>query len=182
MKPVHLPRIQSEGGASAVLSLQHDACLAYWGIDYAAMLRKAAGLGLRMERCQIRDFDVADMRRRLPVAVSLLADMIARGHRVYVHCTAGMGRAPLVVLGYLVLAEGVPTDRAIRHIRAVRPEAVPSLEALEGCREDLTHQHRQAIQSRAYDLYEMRGNSDPEADWDRAQADILRRVLIRQEE
>ena len=67
-----LRRIHSETGISGVLSLQHDDCLAYWGIDYEMMYRSGTDLGLMMERCPIRDFDVPDMRRRLPAAISIL--------------------------------------------------------------------------------------------------------------
>ena len=95
--------IHTEAGVSAVLSLQHDDCLAYWGVDYQAMCQTGTEIGLKMARCPIRDFDVGDMRRQLPAAISMLTNLATSGHRIYVHCTAGLGRAPLTVLGYLIL-------------------------------------------------------------------------------
>jgi len=168
-----LRRIRSEAVASGILSLQHDDCLAYWGIDYEPMHRFGTGIGLRMERCPIRDFDRADMRRRLPEAVSSLSKMISNGHRVYVHCTAGMGRSPLTVLGYLSFVRGYSPDAAIRLIRAERPEAVPSWEAFDGCMADLTEQNRGAIEQRAYALYESGVNESPYKDWVQARAEVL---------
>lgn len=42
-----------------------------------------------------RDFDAFDLRMRLPAVVSKLHKAINRnGGVTYVHCTAGLGRAP----------------------------------------------------------------------------------------
>jgi hypothetical protein len=177
MEPDDLGRIRSEAGVSGILSLQHDDCLAYWGIDYAMMHRIGTELGFMMERCPIRDFNVPDMRRRLPSAIFMLANMTAHGRQVYVHCTAGMGRAPLVVLGYLALVEGYSPDDAIRLILEGRPGAVPAWEAYYGCREDLVARHRQAIERRAYQLYDLGVHGNAHADWLQAQSEILRSML-----
>ena len=177
MTPGDLKRIHLEAGISGVLSLQHDDCLAHWGVHYATMHRAGEAIGLMMARCPIRDFDAVDMRRRLPAAVSMLAEMIRHGHRVYIHCTAGMGRAPTVVLGYLSLVEAYSADDAIRIILKGRPEALPDWEAYYGCIEDLVARHRQAIEQRAYALYTLGVHGSASADWYQAQAEILRSVL-----
>ena len=66
MTPDDLKTIAHSARVSAVLSLQHNDCLAWWGIDDAQMRSAGSGQGLVMVRCSIRDFDVADMRRYLP--------------------------------------------------------------------------------------------------------------------
>jgi len=177
MTPDDLRRIRSETDVRGVLSLQHNDCLAYWGIDYTAMYGEGILLGLAMERCPIQDFDVVDSRRRLPEAIRLLANMLAKGQKVYVHCTAGLGRAPVVVLGYLTLVEGCAPEDAIQLILDGRPGAVPAWEAYYGCREDLTSRYTQAIEQRAYELYEAGANHDAHADWVQAQAETLRSIL-----
>jgi hypothetical protein len=177
MRPGDLGRIHAETGVSALLSVQHDACLRYWGIDLQAMHRAARELGLAMARSPMRDFDVHDQRRRLPAAVAALAHLQQRGHRTYVHCTAGLGRAPLTVLAYLTLVEGQDPERAIRSILRARPEAVPSWEAYRGCHHDLVTRHRDAIQKRAHVLYLEGVNGSAEAHWARAEAEVLREQL-----
>lgn len=177
MTPDDIERIHTQTKASGIFSLQHDDCLAYWNVDYAAMHRAGNALGLSMERCPIRDFNIPDMRRQLPAAISVLANMLARERRVYVHCIAGLGRAPLVVLGYLTLVEGYAPDDAIRCILEGRPGAVPAWEAYHGCRDDLTSRHRQAIEQRAYELYEAGVHGNEHADWSQAQSEILRSIL-----
>ena len=177
MKPEDVGIIARDAGVSALLSLQHDDCLAWWGIDYARMLSAGRAQGLTMARCAIRDFDVGDMRKRLPLAVAELATLRMHDHRVYVHCTAGLGRSPLTVLAYLVLVEGYPAEHASRLIQAARPGAVPAWEAFHGCCEDLVARHRGAIEKRAYELYRRGVHQDADADWSQAQADVLRALL-----
>ncbi|RWV82399.1 hypothetical protein GW17_00056106 [Ensete ventricosum] len=54
-------------------------------------------------KLQARDFDPDSLRRQLPKAVSSLEWAISegKGRVVYVHCTAGLGRAPAVAIAYL---------------------------------------------------------------------------------
>ena len=177
MVPDDLKKIQSEAEISGVLSLQHDDCLAFWDIKYATMYRTGTVRGLMMERCPIKDFDVQDVRKRLPKAILMLANMLTLEHRVYVHCTAGMGRAPTVVLGYLTLVEGYSPDDAIHLILKGRPGSVPAWEAYYGCRKDLVECYREAIERRAYELYEQGVHGNAHADWFQAQAEILRLIL-----
>eukprot|EP00959_Pyramimonas_sp_CCMP1952_P297118 6215944-Pyramimonas_sp.AAC.3 len=50
----------------------------------------------------IRDFDPFSLRQRLPtVAKRLVRELEANEGKAYVHCTAGMGRAPGVVLAHM---------------------------------------------------------------------------------
>jgi atypical dual specificity phosphatase len=177
MTPADLERIRDGTGAGALLSLQHDDCLAYWGIDETAMRRAGERLGLAMERRPIRDFDIADMRRNLPDAVKRLARLDPPRRRIYVHCTAGLGRAPLTVLGYLTLVEGLDPETAIRLILRGRPDAVPSWEAYKGARGDLVARHRDAIERRAYELFERLARGDAGADWHEAETEIIAGVL-----
>ena len=124
-----LERIKAGTGVTAVFSLQHDDCLQYWHIDYPTMQGAGDRLGMAMARWPIRDFDIDDMRRQLPDAISTLAGLIDAGNKVYVHCTAGLGRAPLVTLAYLTLVDGLRPDDAIQLILKARPDAVPAWEA-----------------------------------------------------
>ena len=179
MTPTDLDRLHREARVSALLSLQHDDCLAYWGIDYQSMLATGSTLGITMERCQIRDFDISDMRLRLPQAVRKLAKLLNAGHRVYVHCTAGMGRSPLTVWAYLATISGEQPWEALRKIKQGRPEAVPSPEAFEGFRQDMAARHRDMIAQRAYDLYQQGAHpDDADEDWRQAETDIMRRVIL----
>ena len=177
MAPDDIKRLYAEAGVSGILSLQHNDCLAYWNIDYTALYRTGEELGIEMERCPIRDFNIPDMRRRLPAAIMTLAKLRAQGLRTYVHCTAGLGRAPLIVLGYLTWVEEYSPNHAIHSILEGRPGAVPAWEAYYGCREDQVARYRVDIERRAYELYELGKHGNAYADWCHAQAEILRSAL-----
>jgi len=180
MTPADLERIGAEAGVSAVLSVQHDECLASWGIDYSEMRTQGENLGLRMARSPMRDFDIPDQRRNLAQAVRALADLQSKGHRTYVHCTAGLGRAPLTVLSHLVWVEGLSPEEAIGLIHRARPHAVPAWEAHHGCRGDLVARYRPRIEGRAYALSQARcaGEGDARSDWRQAEIEIVRSVLM----
>ena len=179
MTTADLDRIGAEGGVSAVLSIQHDDCLAYWKIDYPEMRTHGEKLGLRMARSPMRDFDIPDQRRHLAQAVRTLADLQSKGHSTYVHCTAGLGRAPLTVLSYLVWVEGRSPEEAIGLIHRGRPGAVPAWEAHHGCRQDLVVRYRPHIGERAYALSQARAveQGDPQEDWRQAEVEVIRSAL-----
>lgn len=124
-------------GVEGVLSVQHDACLAGLGLDWDALAASLRAAGLQPARVPMRDFDEADMRRRLPEAVRALHGLLAGCRAVYVHCTQGVGRSPLVVAAYLSFVEGLDPVEAYARVRRARPKVVPLWDALMGCRTDL---------------------------------------------
>ena len=177
MTPSDIDRIHRKARTSALLSLQHEECLAAFRIDYPAQRRYGERLGLTMARCPIRDFDPPDMRRRLPTATRRLTALIAQGHRVYVHCTAGIGRAPLTVLAYLTFVEGRSLEQASALLARERRCAAPNWEAYHGCRDDLIEQFREQIARCAFELYERGVNADALEDWRQAEAEVIRAAL-----
>lgn len=170
--------IHRGAGATAILSLQNAECWARFAIDYGSHQARGRQLGLEMVNAPMRDFDPRDQRLRLPTAVRALADLLSKGHRVYVHCTAGINRAPLAVTAYLSFVERQSPDEAIALIRRSRPQAAPYWEAFHGCREDLVSRFRDAIRDRALRLSETRAERKPEADWREAEKEILRERLL----
>jgi protein-tyrosine phosphatase len=70
------------------------------------------------------------MARRLPEIVALLRTLIDAGQRVYLHCNAGMNRAPTAAIAYLHVAGGHDLGQATRLVKAQRP-CVPLAAALD---------------------------------------------------
>jgi hypothetical protein len=64
MRAPDIDAIRQATSATALLSLQHDACLEHFEIDYAAQQRYAGAVGLRAVRYPIRDFDHDALRAR----------------------------------------------------------------------------------------------------------------------
>jgi predicted protein tyrosine phosphatase len=177
--PGDIEHIRESTGVTALLSLQTDRCRADLGIDYAAHLRRAEHLGLVLENAPMRDFDLADQRRQLPAAMRALRGLLVAGHRVFVHCTAGVNRSPLTVLGYLTFVEDFSPEVAFDLIRRSRPQAAPYWEAYHGCRADLAERLRELVQLRAFLLSERGTGRGPLEDWLEAERQVIREALAR---
>ena len=168
-----LDQIHDNTGVSAVLSVQTADCRSALGIDYQALEAHASKRGLLVLNAPIRDFDPEDQRKRLPYAVGRLRDLLAGGHRTYVHCTAGINRAPLVALAYLTFVEGMAVPDANALILRGRPEASPYWDAYYGCREDSLDPHRPIVPLRAWNLSQANPWETPDGTWFRAEQEIL---------
>ncbi len=69
----------------------------------------------------------------LPEAVRMLHLLLSMGKRVYVHCTAGINRATLTVVGYLTFVRGWPLEDAVNHVKHKRPQAHPYIDCWQVC-------------------------------------------------
>lgn len=99
-------------GVQDVLSLQTEAEARMSGIPHEEALGMASRHGLALARVPIRDFDARSMAAVVPEAVRMLRDLRGRGRSAFVHCAAGINRAPTVVAGYLALAHGLSGEQA----------------------------------------------------------------------
>ena len=59
---------------------------------------------------QAVDFDPHSLRNILPQAAAIVHKRLEHGDRLYVHCTAGLGRAPAVCIAYLYWFKGLTLD------------------------------------------------------------------------
>ena len=116
---------------TAVISLQSDADLKGHGIDWPKLQNDYEDLGIFAERFPIVDFDEADLGRRLPEPVMTLNQLLSVGHRLYVHCNAGICRAPATVLTYICHYRGLSIQDGLTMLRKERPQVHPYLGAVE---------------------------------------------------
>jgi predicted protein tyrosine phosphatase len=65
----------------------------------------------------------------LQAGVDFITQEIANGGKVYVHCAAGVGRAPTMAAAYLV-SQGMNPDEALSLIRSIRPFIRPTPEQI----------------------------------------------------
>lgn len=95
-----------ERGVDAVVSLQ--------GERLDAMTHLRAHLWLPSHDGRPPD------RGQLVLGVRFIRAQVAHGAKVYIHCHAGVGRAPTLAAAYLVSTGVAPAD-AIAAVRAIRP-------------------------------------------------------------
>ncbi|CAL5404298.1 unnamed protein product [Camellia sinensis] len=95
-------------GVKTIFCLQQDSDLEYFGVDITGIREYADTYDdIQHLRAEIRDFDAFDLRMRLPAVVSKLHKAISRnGGVTYIHCTAGLGRAPAVALAHMFWFDG----------------------------------------------------------------------------
>ncbi|MBC7352175.1 MAG: dual specificity protein phosphatase family protein [Thermogutta sp.] len=118
--PVDYNDVESlkRAGVTAVLNLQTDEDIASRDIQRSAVEMAYRRAGIKEVREPIRDFDYDHLRARLPEVVRALRELLQSGHKVFVHCTAGMNRSPTVVIAYLHWVLGWDLYQAESHVYA----------------------------------------------------------------
>eukprot|EP00884_Botryococcus_braunii_P006205 jgi/Botrbrau1/15586/Bobra.0288s0005.1 len=127
-------------GIGMILNLQENKDFHYWGVDFHAIYHHAQYRGVHIVRRPAVDFDPHSLRKSLPVTVRLLGEALKRGLRVYVHCTAGLGRAPAVCIAYLYWYHNFTLDEAYASLTRIRP-CGPKKDAIRAATYDLVGDH-----------------------------------------
>ncbi|KAI9102218.1 hypothetical protein K1719_023728 [Acacia pycnantha] len=136
-KPEDIDHLKKEEDVAYILNLQQDKDVEYWGVDLKSIIRRCRELGIRHMRRPAKDFDPNSLRNELPKAVSSLEWAFSEGKgRVYVHCTAGLGRAPAVAIAYLFWFCDMNLNAAYDMLTAKRP-CGPNKRAIRGATYDL---------------------------------------------
>jgi len=115
---------------SAVVSLQDDADLASKGLRLRELERVYREHALRFHRIPIPDCDNDALAARLDEAVAVLHALLVEGGRVYLHCNAGMNRAPTIAIAYLHREHGLPLGAARDFVKQ-RRHCVPYMRVLQ---------------------------------------------------
>ncbi|KAG6539203.1 phosphoglucan phosphatase LSF2, chloroplastic-like [Zingiber officinale] len=136
-KPEDIDHLKEAEKVAYILCLQQDKDIEYWGINFQAILTRCKEVGIRHMRRPATDFDPDSLRSQLPKAVSSLEWAISKGKgRVYVHCTAGLGRAPAVAIAYLFWFCDMNLKMAYDNVTSKRP-CGPNKRAIRGATYDL---------------------------------------------
>jgi len=117
-------------GVTAVVCLQDDADLASKGLRLRALEQAYALHEVVFERVPVPDCDNDVLAAQLDRTVTLLDDLVRGGRRVYLHCNAGMNRAPTVAIAYLHRHHGFSLAEA-RDFMKQRRHCVPYMRVLE---------------------------------------------------
>ena len=120
----------SKKGINTILSVQTDKDIEYRQLDINLLNKYANKYGIEINRYPIEDFNREELYNRLKGAGDLLNKLIKEGKTVYVHCTAGIGRGPAVVIIYLILYENYSVRDAVTLCRKSRPKITPYYDAI----------------------------------------------------
>ncbi|CAI9091231.1 OLC1v1026199C1 [Oldenlandia corymbosa var. corymbosa] len=125
-------------GVKTIFCLQQDPDLEYFDVDIKAIREYARQCGdIQHLRAPIRDFDGFDLRKRLPAVVGILHKAInSNGGVTYIHCTAGLGRAPACALAYMFWIQGYKLSEAHNLLMSKR-SCFPKLDAIKTATADI---------------------------------------------
>src|SRR5262249_43298552 len=106
--------------------------ISWYNIDWPSVEKYYLACKIEICRLPVRDFDLDELRDKLPHCAATVNFFIRAGHRVYLHCTAGINRSPTVAIAYLHRYLGYDMDSAIKIVRSCRV-CDPHIEALLTC-------------------------------------------------
>lgn len=129
---------------TAVLSLQSDEDFKSHRINWEQLKTAYESNSIYVQRFPIIDFDEADLGKKLHEPAKSLHQMLSLKHRVYVHCNAGICRAPATVLAYLCHYRGMSIDDGLQLLRKERPQVHPYIGAVKLALETLSRDNGSA--------------------------------------
>ncbi len=105
---------------TAVHNLQDDYDLSHNGLDIEQLRRAYERYRIKLVRTPISDGSADNMAERLETALGDLHALIDSGERVYLHCNAGLNRAPTLAIAYMRAHQGMSLDEAVTHLKRLR--------------------------------------------------------------
>jgi hypothetical protein len=123
-----IERLRREAGITAVLNIHTDDDMRAVNLDWPPLEAYYTTCPIVLRRAPMIEEQV-ELRAKLCQCIEALNQLLAEDHTVYLHCTAGIGRAPTVAIGYLHTYLGWELDEAIAHVKSLR-QCAPHVEAL----------------------------------------------------
>jgi protein-tyrosine phosphatase len=119
-RPEDVAWLKEAHGVTAVMNLQDDDDLKIKGLDAAALSAAYQGHGLTIVRIPVPDASADHVARVLDSAVAQLNGLIESGARVYLHCNAGINRAPTVAIAFMHVYRAMALAEAVTYVRKRR--------------------------------------------------------------
>ena len=130
VRPEDIAWLSAQFGVTAMQSLQDADDLRISGLDVAGLSAAADRCGVKFARTPVPDGSADQLGARLGSVLAQLAALVRAGERVYLHCNAGLNRAPTVAIAYLHSRCGMPLEEALAYVKRRRP-CGPYLTVLE---------------------------------------------------
>lgn len=124
-------KILAKNGITAVLNVQTDIDLKHRQIDIVKLEEVFARYKIKLVHYPIHDFNAEDLAKKVRGGAKCIDELINEGRIVYVHCTAGMGRAPSTVIAYLVIYKKFDLTDAYDLVKENRKVVNPNIWSLK---------------------------------------------------
>lgn len=120
--------LQKVLAVTAILNLQTNEDMDTAKLNWAPLESYYKNCAVSLCRMPVQEEQVV-LREKLLECVDMVVQLLAAGHTVYLHCTAGIGRSPTVAIGYLHCYLGWEFGAAVRYVKQLR-QCSPHVEAL----------------------------------------------------
>jgi protein-tyrosine phosphatase len=100
-QPADIGWLKESFGVSAVHSLQDERDLVVNGLSLAELRQGYREYGIRFVHTPIADGSSEDVALHLDEALAALGRLASAKERVYLHCNAGVNRAPTVAIAFI---------------------------------------------------------------------------------
>ncbi|CAM6057045.1 unnamed protein product [Sphagnum tenellum] len=100
-------------------------------------LDRGTTLDILYDQVPIKDGCPPDLRKNLPRAVGVLDYLIKDDRKVYLHCTAGVGRSPSVAVAYYYWIKGMTLNAAYAFVKSRRLVSHPNTGAIQNATDDV---------------------------------------------
>ena len=118
-------------GITSVLSLQSEKDLEDYNIPLKKLLKAHEMEQIQLHRIPTIDFDKQALAENLSQGVEELEKALSpRWSKVYLHCTAGINRAPTLAAAYLIKVQGLSAQEAYDYVTTKR-RCSPYIEVLQ---------------------------------------------------
>lgn len=107
-------------GIAGVHNLQDDDDLRMNGLDPLRIRSECDAQGIEYVRTPIQDGSADAMAERLALALHDLRALVDSSGRVYLHCNAGMNRAPTLAIAFLRAYRQMSLDEAMALVKKQR--------------------------------------------------------------
>ena len=114
-------RLLVQMGITHVVNLQSDEDFSNYGISLKKLVKAYEKANIELHRVATQDFDKEALEKNLAQSVAELELALKPSWaKVYLHCTAGINRAPTVAAAYLMKSRGMSAEEAHAFISARR--------------------------------------------------------------
>jgi protein-tyrosine phosphatase len=120
LRPEDVAWLRQTHGVTAVLNLQDDDDLRIKGLDLKSLAESFERAGVAMVRMPVPDSSADHLAQALEAAVAEVNTLIEGGERVYLHCNAGINRAPTVAIAFIHLHRTMALGEAVSYVRKRR--------------------------------------------------------------
>lgn len=72
------------------------------------------------------DSEMENITEYIKKSVKFIDNAISNGHKVLVHCAAGISRSSSIIIAYMMYKDNMSFDTALAHVKTVRPCCRPN--------------------------------------------------------